>query len=104
MKRIPKPNTIIPQPETKAPDILVSDVSVQRLIDSCLVALDREVRNILILSARGKLDPATARDLRDTSKLLFELKDREADSLKGLSDEELENLLNKRKEEHASDV
>lgn len=65
------------------------DVSVGRLIDDSLVALHREVKNILIMSAKGKLDPATARDLRDHLKLLFELKDRENQSLRDVSDDDL---------------
>ena len=81
-------------PTKQEPEIpLVSDVSVQRLIDSSLSILDREVKNLMMLSSRGKLDPASARDLRDTTRLLFELKDRENESLRGITDEELNNLL-----------
>lgn len=71
----------------------VSDISVARLMDDCLLALYREVRNLLTLSAKGKLDPNNARDLRDHLKLLFELKDRENESLKGLTDEQLKAAL-----------
>lgn len=101
MKRIPKPpvkglaELLNPLPEAQ----FVSDVSVQRLIEDSLVSLQRETKNILTLSARGKLDAATARDLRDNLKLLFELKAREDDFLKGLSDEDLENLANKKEDE-----
>lgn len=94
MKRYAKPTTEIPV--TKAPELqvpLVSDISIQRLIDDMLLVLYREVKNIQILSVKGKLDANTARDLRDHLKLLFELKDRENESLKGMTDEELENLL-----------
>lgn len=71
----------------------VSDISVQRLIDDSLQALYREIKNILVLSAKGKLDAPTARDLRDHLKLLFELKDREGESLHGLTDEALQEQV-----------
>lgn len=90
MKRFPsKPNTIIPPATPPVSDIPLSDISVSRLIDDGLLALYREIKNLLILSAKGKLDAASSRDLRDTVKLLFELKDRENESLKGLTDEQL---------------
>lgn len=90
-------NTVIGQGPTddSQPTPNVSDISVQRLIDQSLIALDREVRNLLTLSARGKLSPPDARDLRDHLKLLFELKDREASSLAGITDEELKALAKK---------
>jgi hypothetical protein len=94
MKRYAKPTTEIPVakgPEIQAP--LVSDISIQRLIDDMLLVLYREVKNIQILSVKGKLDANTARDLRDHLKLLFELKDRENESLKGMTDEDLQKLL-----------
>lgn len=82
---------------TELPENLppVSDISVQRLIDDSLLALYREIKNLLTLSAKGKLDPSCARDLRDHLKLLFELKDRESDSLEGLTDEQLKTMLEK---------
>lgn len=75
----------------------VSDISVQRLIDDSLLALSREVKNLLVMSVKGKLQPTDARDLRDHLKLLFELKDREAASLQGLTDDELKDMLDKSK-------
>lgn len=94
MKRLAKPQTVnFPNPEPEAEKPLVSDISIQRLIDSGLVSLDREMRNIAILSAKGKLDAASARDLRDHVKLLFELKEREDASLKDMTDEELAAAL-----------
>lgn len=89
MKFVPKkPNTDISETKVKDPESL-SDISVQRLIDDGLLALHREMKNLLMLGSRGKLDAASSRDLRDTIKLLFELKEREAESLKGLTDEQL---------------
>ena len=93
MKHVAKPSTTIMQaPATKAPDILVSDISILGLIDKGLVALHREMTNLLTLSAKGKLDAPLARDLRDTVKLLFELRDREEQLLKGKTDDELKAI------------
>lgn len=69
---------------------LPSDISIQRLIDDSLLVLSREIRNLKALSVNGKLEPNDARDLRDHLKLLFELKDRESESLKGMTDEQIE--------------
>lgn len=73
--------------------ISASDISVQRLIDDSLLILSREIRNLLGSSVKGKLGPNEARDLRDHLKLLFELRDREKESLKGLTDEQLQKIL-----------
>lgn len=92
MKHYSKPTTIVKTLDdtpTVTDDQPLSEVSVDRLIDNGLTVLQREMKNLLSQSARGKLDAASARDLRDTVKLLFELKDREADLLKGKTDEEL---------------
>lgn len=92
MKRYAKPVTALPQdkePMDAAPPPPISDISVTRLIDDGLVALYREMKNLLMMSAKGKLDPANAKDLRDHMKLLFELKAQEAGSLKDITDEEL---------------
>lgn len=90
MRRFAKPNQLTPIPEEPSDDTPASDISIQRLIDDGLVALNREIKNLLTLSARGKLEATNARDLRDHLKLLFELKDRENDSLRGMTDEQLE--------------
>jgi hypothetical protein len=84
---VSRPNTVLP--EKPNVDIPMSDISVSRLIDDGLLILHREIANLKLLSVSGKLDPASSRDLRDTVKLLFELKDRENESLKGLTDEQL---------------
>lgn len=71
----------------------ISDISIARLIDDSLVVLYREVKNLLALSVKGKLNPNDAKDLRDHLKLLFELKDRENESLRGMTDEQLEEKV-----------
>lgn len=71
----------------------ISDISVARLIDDGLIVLYREIKNLLALSVTGKLDANNARDLRDHLKLLFDLKDRENESLRGLTDEQLQEKV-----------
>lgn len=93
MKHYAKPKTIIEgslAPKERVIDIPVSDINIDRLMEDGLLALYREMKNLLLLSTNGKLAPNDAKDLRDHVKLLFELKDRENDSLKGLTDDELE--------------
>ncbi len=100
-KWIPKPATEIPIKVTIETPLL-SEISVQRLIDESLLILYREVHNLKLLSVKGKLDAAAARDLRDHTKLLFELKEREDASLKNLSDEQLEAILEERKQKNVN--
>jgi len=72
---------------------LISDIDIGELLDKGLLALSREIHNLVIASAKGKLDAASARDLRDHIKLLSDLKDRENSLLKGLTKEQLEAAL-----------
>lgn len=78
-----------PPPPPPEPETPLSDISVDRLLDTGLIILMREMKSLMSLSSSGKLEANDARDLRDTVKLLFELKEREAKSLSSLSDEEL---------------
>lgn len=73
-------------------DVSSNDISIDRLLTDGLLGIYREVKNLLYLSAKGKLSPTDAKDLRDTVKLLFELKDREKDLLENLTNEDLEKL------------
>lgn len=98
MKHYSKPTTIVKTLDdtpSVTDDQPLSEVSVDRLIDNGLTVLQREMKNLLSQSARGKLDAASARDLRDTVKLLFELKDRESELLKGKTDDELKDMVAK---------
>jgi hypothetical protein len=79
----------------KIEDPVLSDISVDRLIADGLLALYREIKQLLLLSARGKLEPNDARDLRDHLKMLFEIKDRESSLLNQINDEEINKLLEK---------
>ncbi len=91
MKRIPP--TPMNWPDEKPKEVLVSDISIDGLIGDGLQALYREIKNLLMLSAKGKLEPNAARDLRDHLKMLFEIKDRESAMLSGLTEEQLQTLL-----------
>lgn len=93
MKYITKPPTVLIAKKEVAADIPTSDISVARLIDDGLLVLYREMTNLKMLSVHGKLDAASARDLRDTIKLLFELKERENESLHGMTDEQIAEAL-----------
>lgn len=90
MKRIVHPSSF--NKPTKVTDPVVSDISIDGLINDGLLALYREIKNILILGTNGKLDASSSRDLRDHLKLLFELKDRELTLLDQLDDETLEKI------------
>lgn len=96
MKRFSKPMTDLSPLKALPVEVpIVSEISIQRLIDDCLGILYREVRNLSTLSARGKLEAPDARDLRDHLKLLFELKTREDATLSGLTDEQIQAMLHK---------
>jgi hypothetical protein len=65
-----------------------SDISIDDLIGKGLIALQREIQNLLTAS-RFKLSPNEAKDLRDHLKLLFELQERERSAIDKLSDDEI---------------
>jgi hypothetical protein len=93
MKHVSKPRTDIMQaPLTKEPEVLISEISIGALLDKGLLSLHREMLNLTQMTAKGKLSAADARDLRDTVKLLFELKDRENQLLKDKTDDELKAM------------
>lgn len=69
---------------------------VDALLDKSGQILAREIRNIMIESSRGKLGPASARDLVAYLKLLNELKMEQAASLSKMTDEELSRLASEK--------
>lgn len=93
MAQPPKPNQLTPLPSKDVLDIPIQEISIEHLIDNGLAILYREIKNLMVLSASGKLEPEDARDLREHLKVLFELKARENDLLKGLSDEQIKQLV-----------
>lgn len=98
MKRYVKaPNTIIPppgQPEESTASEL-ADFDIDKLLDQGGTALSREIKNILVASAKGKLDAAYSRDLIAYLRLLQELKIEQKKDLQDLTDEELAKLATK---------
>ena len=91
MKRIVHP-PIPAGSEPKLPEVempSLSDISIERLIEDGLLILYREIKNLLALSMRGKLEATDAKDLRDHLKLLFELKGQQQKLVKDFTDEEL---------------
>lgn len=69
------------------------DVSLDDLLSRCLLVLWREVYNLQEASSGGhKLNEEQAKELRENTRLLMELKRKEKDLLDGLSDDELKEL------------
>jgi len=66
-----------------------SDLDVVDLLKKSSEILNREIRNLMTESSRGKLNAASARDLVRYIKLLNELKQDLANSLSEMTDEEL---------------
>lgn len=81
-----KPMTELPDPN------LVTDFDVVKLLDHCGEILNREIKNLLSLSSRGKLEKADAGDLVNYVRLLSEIRDRQLKDLASLTDEELKSI------------
>lgn len=79
--------------DTQVPDStdeqLGTDFDVQAQLEKLNVVLEREVRNLMGESSRGKLNAGSSRDLVAYIKLLSELKIEELKRLSELSDEEV---------------
>ncbi len=86
MKHYPKQKGMFVAPE---PDEAPVAFDVVELLDKAGLILQREVKNLTIASASGKLLPAHARDLVSYLKLLHELKNQQEAAAAKLSDEEL---------------
>lgn len=93
MRRIAKPNTTIPTTEPASIDSEVpADFDVEKLLAQGGAILTREIKNLMIASSRGKLEPNEARDLVSYLKLLTELKAAEEATNENLTTEELEQI------------
>jgi hypothetical protein len=92
MRRIAKPNTIIPP---QAPEVQDAQpgFDLSDLLDKGAEILKREIRNLMLESSGKKLSPTSARDLVSYVKLLHELQLEEKKILAGLTDAELEKLV-----------
>ena len=73
----------------------VANFDVVSLLDKAGLILQREVTNLAIASASGKLLPAHARDLVAYVKLLHDLKREQEDTAASLTDEELKAAAQK---------
>lgn len=93
MKRfVSKPTTDL-QPSTSASGSMDASpeaiFDVQELLDRSGVILQREIRNLMNESQRGKLSAPSSRDLVAYIKLLEELKTAEKEKLSSMTDDEL---------------
>ncbi len=87
MKVYPKQlNGMFTAPEPEATFDVVNELDRVQLI------LQREIKNLLMASAQGKLLPAHSRDLVAYVKLLHELKQAQVEELANLKDEDLNKL------------
>lgn len=100
MKRYIDPKANKPtQPEaaTDEPAQAFSSFDVLSQLDKCYEVLNREIRNLMSESTRGKLSQNSARDLVNYLKLLSELKNEIETDLKDRSNEELEAISKQNK-------
>lgn len=72
-----------------------SELDVVALLDKAGLILKREVHNLTMASAAGKLLPAHARDLVAYVKLLSELRDKQEADAAAMTDDELQKLASK---------
>lgn len=74
------------------PEAPVGDFEVLGLLNQGGEILRREIKNLLMESARGKLSAASARDLTAYIKLLNELKLEQQQALAAMDDEAVEAI------------
>lgn len=74
------------------PNLIEATTTVDELRVKCVEILRREVTNLMMESAKGKLSTHSSSSLTSYIKLLQELKDIEDAELKVLSDEHLRKL------------
>ncbi len=76
----------------KKEEVILAPQDVELLLAKCTLVLSREIANLLLASASGKLDKGSSGDLVAYLKLLHELKKDQESKLASLTDEELERL------------
>lgn len=69
-----------------------TDFDIDALLAKSALVLQREVHNIMLAGAKGKLDAAASRDLVSYIKLLTELKAEKQKELANMTQEQLEAL------------
>jgi hypothetical protein len=85
-----KSGMIVEVQKKDAPISTAQDVAV--LLEQGSLVLSREIHNLLLESAKGKLNGGSARDLVSYLKLLHELQKEQEAKLANLTDDELEKL------------
>lgn len=80
----PAPTVSVPPP----PDT-VGIFDIEAELDKCAIVLQREIKNLLTLSVRGKLESVDARDLVQYIKLLHELRTDQKSKAAAMTDDEL---------------
>lgn len=78
-----------PAPAASVPPEAVGIFDVEAELDRCAIVLQREIKNLMSLSSRGKLEPGDARDLVSYIKLLHELKLDDKAKAAAMTDDEL---------------
>jgi len=76
----------------KEPDFSQATTTLDELIDKSREILRREILNLMIKSSSGSLDRDASMSLVSYVKLLGELKEKETEELRNLSEEHLEKL------------
>lgn len=71
----------------------IETTTIDEMRVKCTEVLRREVTNLMMESAKGKLSTSSSNSLVNYVKLLAELKDVEDEELKRLSDEHLKKLV-----------
>lgn len=111
MRKIVQPNSVgikdengiyMPVPKIKAHEeplvemnTPMEDISLDKLLNNCLVLLDREIKELRKESVLGKLSKDSAHSLRENAKLILDLKKKEKELLDGMSEEELREFIEK---------
>jgi hypothetical protein len=69
-----------------------SPLEIEAELDRCGEILRREIKNLMSLSSRGKLDAGASRDLVNYIKLLHDIKMDQQEKVASMTDEELLKL------------
>lgn len=78
-----------------AEEPVAATFDVTALLDKGGLILSREIKNLLMASASGKLLPAHSRDLVAYIRLLSELKEKQEQDASAMTDEELQAAAKK---------
>lgn len=87
-----------PPPE---PEQIPDDGDIATLLNKTILILNREIKHLMGESAHGKLNTGSARDLVNYTKLLSELHKEEKELMDNLTDEDLRDIMESRKNDKA---